>query len=61
MDDTVDCVVPLRLVLLPHTTKSPPGRDEVELEIVGVVNPTQTSDVLLLIGVVGGTRICSNE
>jgi len=49
------------VVLLPRATESPLGRNEVELEIAGVVDPTRTSEVLLLIGVVGGTRICSNE
>jgi hypothetical protein len=61
VDDTADRVVPLRVVLLPRATKSPLGRNEVELEIAGVVDPTQTSEVCLLIGVVGGTRICSYE
>jgi hypothetical protein len=49
------------VVLLPRATESHLGRKEVELDIAGVVDPTETSDVRLLIGVVGGTRICSNE
>ena len=49
------------MVLLPRATESPLGRNEVELEIAGVVDPTRTSEVRSLIGVVGGTRICSNE
>jgi len=53
--------VPLRVVLLLCTTKSPLGHNEVELEIVGVVDPTQTSEVHLLIVVVAETRICSQE
>jgi hypothetical protein len=61
VDDTADRVVPLRVVLLPRATESPLGRNEVELEIAGVVDPTQTSELRLLISVVGGTRICSNE
>jgi len=61
VDDTANRVVPLRVVLLHRATESPLGRNEVELEIAGVVDPTQTSEVCLLIGVVGGTRICSNE
>jgi len=61
VDDTADRVVPLRVVVLPRATESPLGRNEVELEIAGVVDPTQTSEVRVLIGVVGGTRICSNE
>jgi hypothetical protein len=61
MDETADRVVPLRVVLLPRATESPLGRNEVELEIAGVVDPTRTSEVRLLIGVVGGTRMCSNE
>ena len=61
MDDTADRVVPLRVVLLPHTTKSPLHRNEVDLEIAGVVDAARTSEVRLLIGVVEGTKICSNE
>ena len=61
MDDTADRVVPLKVVLLPRATKFPLGPAEVELEIAGVVDPTRTSEVRLLIGLVGGTRICSNE
>jgi hypothetical protein len=59
--DTTNRIVPLRVVLLPRATESPLGRNEVELEIAGVVDPTQTSEVRLVIGVVGGTMICSNE
>ena len=61
MDDTADRVVPLRVVLLPRATESPLGRNEDALEIAGVVDPTRTSEVCLLIVVVGGTRICSTE
>ena len=61
VDDTADRVVLLHVILLLRATKSPLGCNEVELEIAGVVDPTRTSDVHLLIGVVGGTRICSNE
>ena len=61
MDDTTDRVVPLRVVLLPSATQSPLGRTEVELEIAGAVDITRTFEVGLLIGVVGGSRICSNE
>jgi hypothetical protein len=60
MDDTANHVVPLRVVLLPRATESPLGRNEVELEIAGVVDPTRTFEVRL-IGVVGVTRIWSNE
>jgi len=60
-DDTTDLVVPLKVVLPPHATESLVSRNEVELENAGVVDPTWTSEVRLLIGVVGGTRICSNE
>ena len=49
------------MVLLPRATKSPLGWNEVQLEIACVVDPTRISEVCLLIGVVGGTRICSNE
>jgi hypothetical protein len=59
--NTADRIVPLQVVFLPRATESPLGRNEVELEIVGLVDPTRTSEVHLLIGVVGGTRICSNE
>jgi hypothetical protein len=61
VDNTADHVLPLRVVLLPRATESPLGRNEVELDITGVVDPTRTSAVRLLIGLVGGTRICSNE
>jgi len=61
VDATADRVVPLRVICLCRTTISPPARYEVELEIEGVLDPTQTSDVRLLIGVVGRTRICVNE
>jgi len=61
VDDTTDRVVPPRVVFLPSATESPLVRNEVEREIEGVVDPTTTSEVRLLIGVVGGTRICSNE
>jgi hypothetical protein len=61
VDDTADRVVPRRVVLLPRATESPLGRNEVELEIAGAVDPTRTSEVRLLIGVVEGSRICSNE
>jgi hypothetical protein len=61
VDVAADRVVPLCVLLLPRATKSPLGRNEVELEIAGVVDPIRISEVRLLIGVVGGTRICSNE
>jgi len=61
VDGTANCVVPLGVVLLPHSTESSLPCNKVELEIVGVVDPTQTSEVHFLISVVGGTRICSNE
>ena len=61
MDNTADCVVPQGVVLLPRATESPLGRDEVELHIAGVVDPTRTSKLRLLIVVVGGTRMWSNE
>jgi len=61
MNNTADYLVPLQVVHLPRATESPLGHNDVELEIVRVVDPTQTSEVRLLIGVVGGTRICSNE
>ena len=61
VDHAADCVVPLQVVLLPCASESPLGRNEVEIEIAVVVDPTRTSEVGLLIGVVGGTRICSNE
>jgi len=61
VDDTADHVVPLRVVLVPRVTESPLGRTEVELETAGVVDPTQTSEVHSLTGVIGGTRICTNE
>jgi len=53
--------VPLQVVLLPGTIKSTLGRNRVELEIAGVVDPTRTSEVHFLIGVVRGTSICSKE
>jgi len=49
------------VVLLPRATESLLGHNEVVLEIADGVDPTRTSEVCLLIGVVGGTRICSNE
>jgi hypothetical protein len=61
MDNTADHVVALPLVVLRHATESPLVSNEVELEIAIVVDPIRTSEVHLLIGVVGGTRICSNE
>ena len=61
MDNTTDHVVPLRLVLLPCATESPRGSTLVKFEITGVVDPTQTSEVRLLIGVLGGTMICFSE
>jgi hypothetical protein len=61
VDDTADHVVPLQVVLILRATESPLGHNEVELDIAGVVNPTKTSEVHSLIGVVGGTRICSND
>jgi hypothetical protein len=60
MHDTANRAVPLRVVPLPCVSKFPLGCNEVELQIAGVVDPTETSEVHLLIGVVGGTRICSN-
>jgi len=61
MDNTADHVVPLGVVLLPSATESPLGRNEVVIQNAGVVDPTRTSEVRLLIGVVGGTRLSSNE
>ena len=61
MNNCVNRVVPVRMVLLPCPKKSPLGSNEVELEIVGIVDPTRTSEVGLLIGVVGGIRIHSNK
>jgi len=61
VDDTADRILPRQVVLLPRVTDSPLARDVVELEIAGVVDSTRTSQVSLLIGVVGGTRIWSNE
>jgi len=49
------------VVLQPRTTESPICRDDVELDIVGVGDPTRPSEVHSLIGVVGGTGICSTE
>jgi hypothetical protein len=48
------------VVFLPRATESPLGRNEVDVEIAGVVDPTRTFEVRL-IGVVGVTRIWSNE
>ena len=61
MDNTADLVVPLPVLVLPRTNESPLDRNKVDLEFGGVVNPTRTSDVRSLIGVVRPTRICSNE
>jgi len=61
VNNTADCVVPLGVVIPPRSTESPLSCNEVELEIVSVVDPTQTSKVRLLIGVLGGTIIWSNE
>jgi hypothetical protein len=52
--------VPLRGVLLTRPPKSPLGHNEVELEIADLVDPTRTSELRLLVSVVGGTSICSN-
>jgi len=59
--DTADCVVLPYVMLLTCSAESPVGHNEFELEIVSVVDPTPTSEVHFLIGVVGGTRIWSNE
>jgi hypothetical protein len=61
VDDTAHHVVPLQVVLLPRSIKSPQCRTEFDVEIAGAVDPTLTSEVHLLICVVGGTMICSNE
>jgi hypothetical protein len=61
MDNTADHVVLLQVVLLPRATESPLGPPEVEVEMVCLVDPTQTSEVRLIIGVVEATCICSNE
>jgi len=61
VDGNADCTVPLLVVLLPCATKTPLCHNEVQHPIAGVVDPTSTSEVGLLISVVGGTRICSNE
>jgi hypothetical protein len=58
---SADCVVPLPLVILPHTAESPLSRNTVELDIACVVDPTGTSEVHSLLGVVTGTRMCSEE
>jgi hypothetical protein len=49
------------VVLLPRATEPPLGLNKVELELKCGVDPTRTCEVRLLIGVVRGTRICSNE
>jgi len=61
VNDMDDRLLPLWVVLLPCATESLLGCDEVQLAIAGVINPAQISEVRLLIGVVGGTRICSHE
>jgi hypothetical protein len=61
VDDTAHCVVPWGVVLLPNCTKFSLPSNNVELEILGVVDQSWTSEVLFLIGVVGETRICCNE
>jgi hypothetical protein len=48
------------IVLLPHSTVSPFGSNEVEFQVVSVVVPIRTSEVHLMIQTVGGTRINSN-
>jgi hypothetical protein len=48
------------VVLLPRANESPVGRNKVELEIAGEVDPTRTFEGRL-IGVVGVPRIWSNE
>ena len=53
--------MPLRVVRLPRATESSLGRNEVELQIASVVDPTRTSEVHSLISVVGRTSKCSNE
>jgi hypothetical protein len=60
VDDTTDHLTPLPVVPQSRATESPLGRNEVELEIAGVVDSIQTFDVHL-IGVVDVTRIWSNE
>ena len=59
-DKTADHLVPLQVVLLPHTAESPLSHNEVEFAFAGVVDLTRTSD-WRLIGLVGMTRIWSNE
>ena len=48
------------MVLLPHSSKSPLGHNEVEREIAGVVDPIRTPEVCWIC-VVGLTIIWSNE
>ena len=59
-DNTADRVVHLQVVLLPHSAQFPLGCNEVEFEITGVVDPTQTSEVHL-IGVLRVTSIWSSD
>jgi len=59
-NNTTDRVVSVWVLLLSSATISLLGCSEVELEIAGVVDPTRGSEVPL-IGVVGVTRIWSNE
>jgi hypothetical protein len=48
------------VVLPPHTTETPLGRNQVELDIASVVDPTRISEVCS-IGVVGLTTVWSKE
>jgi len=58
---TVTCVVSIQLVLLPHTIKYSLSWNDVELQIAGLVDPIQISEVQLFIGVVGESTIWSYE
>jgi len=48
MDYTDNLAVPLRVVLLPYSSESPLGRNEVELEIVGEVDLTRASESVFI-------------
>jgi len=61
MDNSADRAVPPRVVLLTLAIEIPLCPTHVELGITCVEDPTETSEVHLLICVVRGTRICSNE
>jgi len=61
VDGTAQLEVPLRVVLLPNPTESLLVCQAVELDNLGVVDPTRTSEVSVSIDVVGGTTIWSGE